>query len=291
MVNQTPAKRSTKSTKGPSETRKRKSEAISNYKSALNFLFSNTNYESAKRLRYNEDTFNLERMYKLLRGLGKPHEKLAAVHVAGSKGKGSTCTMLAEMLRANGYKVGLYTSPHVLDLRERIQVNGHMVSEAAMTRLVRKVAPVVRRMKADPPTFFEILTAIAFMHFINSKVDIAVIETGLGGRLDSTNVLTPEAIGITSISIDHQQQLGTSLSDIAKEKSGIFKEGIPAVTVPQENEAMRVLLREAHIAGSPLRVTGKDIDFSYRFDGIRPPSGGELRSGVVAAGLSQETRL
>jgi len=111
---------------------RRRSRAISNYKAALDFLFSNTNYESAKRLRYNTDTFSLDRMNKLLRYLGNPHKKLAAVHIAGTKGKGSTCIMLAEMLVSNGYKVGLYTSPHVLNLRERICVNGRMISEAAM---------------------------------------------------------------------------------------------------------------------------------------------------------------
>jgi dihydrofolate synthase/folylpolyglutamate synthase len=249
-------------------TKKRKN-TISTYKAALDFLFSNTNYETSKRLRYNHDTFSLDRMYKLLKGLGNPHAKLATIHVAGTKGKGSTCTMLSVMLNSTGYKVGLYTSPHVLDLRERICVNGKMISEAAMVRLVKKVVPVVKRMASDPPTFFEILTAIAFMHFVTLKVDLAVIETGLGGRLDSTNVLTPECVGITSLSIDHQQQLGDSMTKIAKEKAGIFKEGIPAVSVLQDNEVMKVLKQEANKAGSPLRFTGKDIDFSYRFESSR----------------------
>ena len=248
---------------------RRKPRAISTYKAALDFLFSNTNYESAKRLRYNADTFSLDRMNRLLKYLGNPHKKLASVHIAGTKGKGSTCIMLAEMLISNGYKVGMYTSPHVLDLRERICVNGKMISEAAMVRLIKKIAPVVTKMADDPPTFFEILTAIAFQYFIIQNVDLAVVETGLGGRLDSTNVLTPEAIGITTLSIDHQQQLGDDLSKIAKEKAGIFKEGVPAVTVQQDVEAMRVLKREANRVGTPLRVTGKDIDFSYRFESSR----------------------
>ena len=212
---------------------RRKSRAISTYKAALDFLFSNTNYESAKRLRYNQDTFNLERMHKLLRYVGNPHKKLAAVHIAGTKGKGSTCIMLSEMLISNGYKVGLYTSPHVLSLKERICVNGKMISEAAMVRHVRKIAPVVKKMEDDPPTFFEIMTAIAFMHFVAQNVDLAVIETGLGGRLDSTNVLNPEAVGITSISLDHHMQLGGDITKIAKEKAGIFKNGVPAVSVPE----------------------------------------------------------
>jgi len=248
---------------------RRKPRAISTYKAALDFLFSNTNYESAKRLRYNADTFSLDRMNRLLKNFGNPHKKLATVHIAGTKGKGSTCIMLAEMLISNDYKVGLYTSPHVMDLRERICVNGKMISEAAMVRLTKKIAPVVTKMADDPPTFFEILTAIAFQYFIIQNVDLAVVETGLGGRLDSTNVLTPEAIGITTLSIDHQHQLGDDLAKIAKEKAGIFKEGVPAVTVQQESEAMRVLKREANRAGSPLRITGKDIDFSYRFESSR----------------------
>ena len=246
-----------------------KPRAISTYKAALDFLFSNTNYESAKRLRYNADTFSLDRMHRLLKNLDNPHKKLATVHIAGTKGKGSTCIMLSEMLMSNGYKVGLYTSPHVLDMRERICVNGKMISEAAMVRLVKKIAPVVAKMADDPPTFFEILTAIAFQYFMIQKVDLAVVETGLGGRLDSTNVLTPEAVGITSLSIDHQQQLGDDLTKIAREKAGIFKEGVPAVTVQQEIEAMKVLKREASRVGAPLRVTGKDIDFSYRFESSR----------------------
>ena len=249
--------------------RKGKSGAIRTYKSALSFLFSNTNYESARRVRYNGDTFSLERMELLLKGLKDPHKKLTAVHVAGTKGKGSTCTMLAEMLRANGYRVGLYTSPHVMDIRERICINGRMISEAATTRLVRAAAPVVKRMQDDPPTFFEILTALAFMHFVNEKVDFAVIETGLGGRLDSTNVLEPEAVGISSISLDHQQQLGITLGKIAEEKAGIFKEGVPAVSVMQEGEAMRVLRREANRVGSPIRFTGDEIDYSCRFESSR----------------------
>jgi len=249
-------------------TKKRK-DTITTYKKALSFLFSNTNYESAKRLRYNEDTFNLDRMYQLLEGLGNPHEKLNAIHIAGTKGKGSTCMMLAEMLISNGYKVGLYTSPHVLDLRERIQINNRIISEAAMTRHVRKVAPVVKKMADDPPTFFEILTGIAFLHFAKEKVDFAVIEAGLGGRLDSTNVLQPEVVGITSISIDHQRLLGDSISKIAKEKAGIFKQGVPAISVMQDTDAMRVLRREANQIGAPLRFTGKDIDFSCRFESSR----------------------
>ncbi|MBN1436100.1 MAG: bifunctional folylpolyglutamate synthase/dihydrofolate synthase [Sedimentisphaerales bacterium] len=249
--------------------KKKKSGAINSYRSALTFLFSNTNYETAKRLRYNEDTFSLDRMERLLDELGNPHKKLASVHIAGTKGKGSTCAMLAQMLESNGYKVGLYTSPHVMDLRERIQIDGEMIPESSLTRLVKKIAPVIKRMSDDPPTFFEILTAMAFVYFVAEKVDLAVVETGLGGRLDSTNVLNPEAIGITSISIDHHRQLGDTLAKIAKEKAGIFKAGVPAVSVLQDGETMGVLRRAASKSKTPLRFTGKDIDFSCRFESSR----------------------
>jgi dihydrofolate synthase / folylpolyglutamate synthase len=250
-------------------TKKQNNATIRSYKEALSFLFSNTNYETSKRLRYNADTFNLDRMHRLLEYVGNPHKKLTSVHVAGTKGKGSTCTMLSEMLISNDYKVGLYTSPHVLDLRERIQINGVMISEKNMTKQIRKMVPVVKKMSDDPPTFFEILTVIAFLYFVESEIDVAVVETGMGGRLDSTNVLQPEAIGITSISIDHQNQLGDTISKIAKEKAGVFKEGVPAVSVMQDSETMRVLRREANQVKSPLRFTGKDIDFSCRFESSR----------------------
>lgn len=246
-----------------------KTPAVTNFKTALAFLFSNTNYESAKRYVYNEKTFGLKRMQKLLTEIGDPQTKFRSVHIAGSKGKGSTCTMLSQMLISNDVKVGLYTSPHVINLRERIQLNGKMISEAAMVKLVKKVAIVVRKMQDDAPTFFEILTAIAFLHFANEKVDIAVVETGLGGRLDSTNVVQPEAIGITSISVDHQRQLGSTLQKIAKEKAGIFKKGIPVVSVMQEPEVLRVLKQEAAQLNAPLRFTGKDIDYSCRFESSR----------------------
>jgi len=135
-------------------TARKKNGSITTYKAALSFLFSNTNYESARRLRYNEDTFSLDRMYRFLKGLGDPHKKLTSIHIAGTKGKGSTCMMLAQMLISNGYKVGLYTSPHILEMRERIQINSRVVSEAAMVRLVRKAAPVVKKMADDPPRRF-----------------------------------------------------------------------------------------------------------------------------------------
>jgi dihydrofolate synthase/folylpolyglutamate synthase len=245
-------------------------KAFRSYNEAISYLFNKTDYEKEENLRYNITTFNLDRMKKLLSLVRNPHKKLQTVHIAGTKGKGSTATMLAKMLEANGYTVGLYTSPHVVHLHERIAVNSQMISERQMLDLLNRIyAPVEKLSKIDPPTFFEIMTALAFMHFVDMKVDIGVIETGLGGRLDSTNVIEPKVIGITSLSIDHKQQLGNTIDSIAREKAGVFKSGVPAITVEQEPAAMRVLKSEALAIKTPLSVTGIDIDFSYRFETSR----------------------
>jgi len=236
----------------------------------MKYLSEKTNYEKEHQPRYNTTTFNTKRMEKLLSLVGNPHKKIPTVHIAGTKGKGSTATMLAKMLEANDYTVGLYTSPHVVYLHERITVNSEMISEPEMLGLLnRAYTPIEKVAKSDPPSFFEIMTMLAFMHFVDVSSDIAVIETGLGGRLDSTNVIKPEVVAITSLSIDHQNQLGDTLSSIAKEKAGIFKRGVPIVTVQQDPEAMRVLKSHAATVQAPLSVTGNDIDFSYRFETSR----------------------
>jgi len=234
------------------------------------YLLDRTDYERQQRVRYNVTTFSLKRMQKLLSLVGNPHKKINTAHIAGTKGKGSTATMLARMLEANDYNVGLYTSPHVVHLHERIAVNSKMITKSEMRDLLNRVhSPVEKMSKTDPPTFFEIMTALAFMHFADKEVDIGVIETGLGGRLDSTNVVKPQVVGITSLSIDHQQQLGQTLGSIAEEKAGVFKRGVPAVTVQQEPAAMDVLRSCADAIKAPLSVTGKDIDFSHRFETSR----------------------
>ena len=245
-------------------------KAFKNHNQAMKYLLERTNYENEKHLRYNVTTFNLNRMAKLLSLLGNPHKKTPTVHIAGTKGKGSTATMLAKMLESNGYTVGLYTSPHLVHLHERIVVNSKMISESEMLGLLNRIhAPVEKISKLESCSFFEIMTALAFMHFADTKTDIAIIETGLGGRLDSTNLIEPKVVGITSLSIDHQHQLGNTLGSIAKEKAGIFKRGVPVVTVEQEPEAMRVLKSHASSLKAPFSVTGKDIDFSYRFETSR----------------------
>jgi len=246
-----------------------KRAAIRTYDAALKYLFAQTDYEQMRRVRYNSDTFSLTRMRGLLKRVGDPHKSLPCVHIAGTKGKGSTATMLAEMLRACGHRVGLYTSPHLVDIRERIRVNGTVITQAALTRTLNKLAPHVARMGENKPTFFEIFTAVAFCHFDEEEVDVAVLETGLGGRLDSTNVVKPLVVGLTSISVDHTAQLGTTVEDIAGEKAGVLKPGVTAVSVPQVPAAKTVLKAAAKRCRTPLLFTGENIDFSYRFESSR----------------------
>lgn len=245
-----------------------KSGGINSYAKALRFLNTLSDYERLRIVRYNSETFNLDRMRSLLRKLGNPQNKYRSVHVAGTKGKGSTCAMVAGMLSACGYKVGLYTSPHLVDMRERIQINGDMISHSEFARLARLVEPIVAHSRPTP-TYFDVLTAIAFKYFAERKVDIAVVETGLGGRLDSTNVLMPEVTAITSISKDHMAQLGNTLRQIATEKAGIFKHGVPAVSVVQNPEAQEAIKAVADKVGAPLDFCGATIEFSYRFESSR----------------------
>ncbi|HVT83401.1 MAG TPA: folylpolyglutamate synthase/dihydrofolate synthase family protein [Phycisphaerae bacterium] len=239
---------------------------------AIEFLTSYTDYEKMRVVRYNTTTFNLDRMRNLLKHLGNPHMKFKTAHVAGTKGKGSTCHMLAGMLQAGGLKTGLYTSPHIVDIRERIRINNDMIPHNELVALVKRVEPALRKMAhiGQKPTFFEIFTALSFCYFADQKVDIAVIETGMGGRLDSTNVISPEVSAITSISKDHMSVLGNTVAKIAEEKAGIFKKDIPALTCQQDPAVMDVFRRVAATNKTTLGVVGQDLEFSYRFEITRP---------------------
>ena len=236
---------------------------------AMKFLQTLTDFERLRIVRYNSQNFDLDRMRQLLKKLGNPHEAFRSIHVAGTKGKGSTCAMTAAMLENCGYKVGLYTSPHLVVIRERVQINGKMIPPEDFVRLTKLIEPIVQKMK-PVPTFFDVITAIAFKYFAEQKVDFAVVETGLGGRLDSTNVITPEVTAITSISKDHMAQLGNTLEKIAEEKAGIFKPGVPAITILQDPGVEAVFKRVAERVGCPLDIAGKTLEFSYRFESTRP---------------------
>jgi dihydrofolate synthase/folylpolyglutamate synthase len=237
---------------------------ISTFPNAVRYLLERVDYERMRVIRYDQATFKLDRMRRLLDLLGNPHEQVKMVHVAGTVGKGSTVAMIANMLQGCGYAVGQYTSPHVTDIRERIAINGQWIGRTEFTELSKQVATVVEKLDFEP-TFFELITAMAFKHFAEQAVDIAVVEVGLGGRLDSTNVITPLASVITQIDYDHTHLLGRTLDKIAKEKAGIFKAGVPAFTIEQPREAEMALKQAADEVGAPLKVVNKDIEFSYRF--------------------------
>jgi dihydrofolate synthase / folylpolyglutamate synthase len=245
---------------------KSSSNSIRTYRSAINYLDSLVNWERVISPNYNSNNFGLARISRILAALGNPHRKFKAAHVAGTKGKGSTVAMLAEMVRACAIKVGVYTSPHLLDVRERIMVDGEIISENAFAKAVSAVAGVMTKAKVTSPTYFEVLTAAAFKHFADSGVELAVVETGLGGRLDATNVVQPDVVGLTSISFDHVAQLGNSLEAIAKEKAGIIKKGVPVVSAPQRDNVKQVFTEAAQQHAAPLRFSDENVDFSYRFE-------------------------
>lgn len=241
---------------------------ITTYTSALKWLNEHTDYERLRMVKYDSKTFSLDRMKNLLDHLGNPQAKLKTVHIAGSKGKGSTCAMLQSMLIECGYTVGLFTSPHLIDIRERITINNQLIDQHDMADIFKRIKKVVNSMP-QRPSFFEILTACAAVHFAEQAVDIAIFETGLGGRLDATNVLTPLVCGITQISLDHMNILGKELTTIAAEKAGIMKKGIPVITVKQDPAVTKLFQEFAQKTGADLQITGIDIDFSMRFEASR----------------------
>ena len=229
------------------------------YKAALEYLYSFVDFSMQKVDTYSPARFKLERMKSLVASMGDPQAAYPSIHVAGTKGKGSVCILCASALHEAGYKVGLYTSPHLDDYAERIQIDGEFIAHAHLVDMVEAIKPFVA---AIPElTTFEITTALAFMYFQQRKVDAAVIEVGLGGRLDATNVLNPVVSVVTSISYDHTQLLGNTLTLIAIEKAGIIKPGIPVVASPQVDEARQVIERVSTERGSDLIQVGRDIQY------------------------------
>jgi dihydrofolate synthase / folylpolyglutamate synthase len=239
------------------------------YQQALDYLYSFINFEHKRLDRYTASKLDPTRPQRLSEFLGSPHERFPAIHIAGTKGKGSVAAMCAAVLRAAGLKVGLYTSPHMQEFRERIRVitaddGDGRISQASFVRLMAQVEAAVAHF--PDVTWFEILTAVAFLHFAQEQVDVAVVEVGLGGRLDATNVLTPLVSVITSLSLDHTQLLGETLAEIAAEKGGIIKPGVPLVTAVQAPEAHSRLLEIAGERAAPMTVIGRDWLYEGRLD-------------------------
>lgn len=231
------------------------SSALS-YQEALDYIYSFADYSKKRTYRYSADVFDLTRVRELLELLGNPQERFASIHIAGTKGKGSVSALMASALRAAGHKVGLYTSPHLLDFRERIRVDGEDIPPQAMAEMVLQIRKAASEIEGL--TTYELITALGFMYFAHANVDLAVVEVGLGGRLDATNVITPTVSIITSISYDHMHLLGDSLSDIAREKAGIIKHEVPVVLAPQQIEAELVVEAVAGEHHAPLVRIGTD---------------------------------
>jgi dihydrofolate synthase/folylpolyglutamate synthase len=249
------------------------------------FLASRIDYERALAMPYGNRDFRLDRMRDLLARLGNPQDALRIVHVAGTKGKGSTAAMMAAALSAAGYRTGLYSSPHLERVEERLMIDGAVCPSDELATLVGRIRPVAAAMDAldagddhagNRPTYFEITTALAILRFALHRVDAAVLEVGMGGRLDSTNVCRPLVSVITSISHDHTQQLGNTLAEIAREKAGIIKPGVPVVSGAVGEEARAVIAETARRHECRLVELGPDFDFDYR-----PPRDPHLHAGLA----------
>ncbi len=199
----------------------------------------------------------LDNIRLLLSALGNPQDGLRIIHVAGTNGKGSTCAMLDAISRASGRKTGLYTSPHLVDFGERVRVNGQKIPPAEAARILSRIHDLTREWD-QVPTFFEIVTAVALKHFADEGCELVILETGMGGRLDATNAVTPIVSVITSIGLDHTQWLGDTLAKIAFEKAGIIKPGVPVVSARQEPEVREILVEAVAEAGSALRFVETD---------------------------------
>lgn len=228
------------------------------YHEALAYLDSFINHEKKTDYDY-KHSFKLDRMRRMLEILDDPQKGIKSIHVAGTKGKGSTAIFIYSILMNAGYKVGLYTSPHLVSFRERIRVDNELISEESISRLLEKVKWAVDKMGDDSPSFFEVYTALAFMYFREERVDFAVYEVGLGGRLDATNVIESLVSVITPISYEHTDKLGNTIGEIAAEKAGIIKHGSVCVSAPQDKEALEVIEKVCAEKDVRLILAGRDI--------------------------------
>ena len=236
-----------------------------NFEEATEYLYSLGNETLAMKL-------GLESVRALARGLDDPQLKFPAVHIAGTNGKGSTAAMTASVLRSAGLRAGLYTSPHLVSITERIRIEGDEIAPDEFARLATAVRAAGERLVAEnilpaPPTFFEQVTMIAYLYFAERKVDLAVLEVGLGGRLDATNICEPVVTAITPVGFDHQKYLGDTLASIAGEKAGIVKPGAPVVIAPQSGEAMAAIVARCEELNAPMIVTSDPFDIEAARDG------------------------
>ena len=232
------------------------------YQQALDYLYSFVDYETMHQPR-DSVSYDLRRMYQLLDRLGNPQQKAPSLHVAGTKGKGSVAAMIASALTAAGYKTGLYTSPHLVDLRERFRIDGQLIPQSAIIELAQRLKPEVTAVNTEAAygqlTTFELLTALGFLYFAGEGVDFQVIEAGLGGRLDATNVIDAGVCVITSINLDHTEVLGGTLAAIASEKAGIIKPGAMVISAPQPEEAARVIEAACRQQTAGLVKVGREV--------------------------------
>ena len=227
---------------------KMKQNGFNSFKQAEDFLLQTIDYEKLTQYKYDTTSFDLKRMEEMMSFVGNPHKKIRCVHITGTKGKGSTAIIIASILKELGLMTGLFTSPHLIYLGERMKVNDRMISKKSFVQLINKLKPYIDKtiLKNTTlmPTFFEIITAIAFLYFEKKKVDISVLEVGMGGRLDSTNIIKPDVTVITPVGYDHMDKLGHTLDKIAYEKAGIIKEDVPVVSSIQEPIALSIIKKQ-----------------------------------------------
>lgn len=219
----------------------------------------------------------LDRMTQLMERLGNPHLQFKSIHIAGTNGKGSTAAFIASVLSEAGYRAGLYTSPHLERFSERIKVDGEEISQRDIDKISGEVEAASKDLPAGDPTYFEFATALAFLYFARQQVDIAVIETGLGGRLDATNIITPLLSIITPVALDHSEYLGDSLQGVAAEKGGIIKEGVPVIIGRQVGEVLCILEDIAKERDARALVYGRDFNMSKKGEGSFNYSGSSLK--------------
>ncbi|RME66012.1 MAG: bifunctional folylpolyglutamate synthase/dihydrofolate synthase, partial [Caldilineae bacterium] len=260
----------------------------SSYEEALAYIFRNVRFDGKNR-KYAHPEASQARMRALLERLGNPHHRFRSIHITGTKGKGSTSAYAESMLRHLGYRTGLFTSPHLHTFRERIRVDGKLIDRDVLAALVDRLRP---DFEALPElTVFDKITALAFQHFADVGVEWAVVEVGLGGRLDSTNVLAPAVCGITRISMDHTHVLGDTLEKIAAEKAGIIKAETPVFVAPQREEAGAVLVRTAAQMAAPLvqvkPLTGMVVPLAGRHQQVNAAIAWSMLENLAERGLLQ----